>query len=123
VVEGRPPTTFEDLASLLPIAWRELAGEHLALARNQLASPLGRELRRRRWEEKQVSTRAALEAIGVDPDSPAGQRLNALADVLTSSTALLELHDKAQIPVDDAVSYVLWGLRTLVDATTAERTP
>jgi AcrR family transcriptional regulator len=120
-VEGRPPTTFEELEAVLPVAWHELAGEHLALARNQLASPLGRELRRRRWEEKQTSMRSALEAIGLDPASVEGQRLSALADVLTSSTALLELHDKAQIPVDDAVSYVLWGLRALVDATTAER--
>lgn len=120
-VEGQPPTTFEDLAALLPVVWHELAGEHLALARNQLASPLGRELRRRRWEEKQVSTNAALDAIGVDPASVPGQRLNALADVLTSSAALLELHDKAQIPVDEAVSYVLWGLQALVDATTSER--
>src|SRR5688572_12598807 len=50
-VDGRPPASFDDLQALLPLAWNELAGEHLALARNQLASPLGRELRRRRWEE------------------------------------------------------------------------
>ncbi len=122
-VDGRQPMTFEDLAGLLPVAWNELAGEHLGLARNQLASPLGRELRRRRWEDKQAAMRSALEEIGVDPTSVAGQRLSALADVLTSSTALLELHDKARIPVDDAVAYVLWGLRVLVDATTAEATP
>ena len=121
-LEGRPVTTFEDLEVLLPLAWNELAGEHLPLARNQLASPLGRELRRRRWEDKQASMRAALEGIGVVPDSLEGRRLAALADVLTSSTALLELHDKAEIPVDDAAAYVLWGLRALVAATTTEPT-
>lgn len=115
-----PPTTFGELEELLPRAWHELAGEHLALARNQLASPLGRELRRRRWEAKQTATEAALEDIGVDPGSREGRRLAALADVLTSSTALLELHDKAQIPVDDCAEFVLWGLRVLVDTTVKE---
>jgi AcrR family transcriptional regulator len=117
VVHGPIPTTFEDLSELLPSAWHELAREHLPLARNQMASPLGRELRRRRWETKRVATRLALEAIDVDPTSLEGRRLEAVADVLTSSTALLELHDKAQIPVDDAVAHVLWALSVLVDAT------
>ena len=111
-------SSFADLETVLPLAWRELASEHLPLARNQLASPLGRELRRRRWEAKQASTDAALHGIGIAPDSLEGRRLAALADVLTSSTALLELHDKAQIPVDEAAAFVLWGLRALIDATT-----
>ena len=115
-----PPTSFAELDEILPAAWRELAADHLPLARNQLASPLGREVRRRRWEAKQTATTSALEDLGVDPDSLEGRRLAALADVLTSSTALLELHDKAQIPVDDCAAYVLWGLRVLVDATTQE---
>lgn len=113
------PTTFEELESVLPIAWHQISGEHLALARSQLASPLGREIRRRRYEVKEEAMRTALEAIGVGPDSPEGRRLGAVADVLTSSTALLEMHDKAGIPVDDAVAYALWALRTLVDATAA----
>jgi AcrR family transcriptional regulator len=115
------PRTFAELEQLLPATWSELAGEHLALARNQLASPLGRELRRRRWEAKQVSMRSALEELGVDPEDEAGRRLAALADVLTSSTALLELHDKAGLPVEESVDFVLWGLRALVAATTEER--
>ena len=112
--------SFDDLEVVLPTAWHELAANHLPLARNQLASPLGRELRRRRWEAKQASTDAALHGIGVDPETLEGRRLAALADVLTSSTALLELHDKAQIPVEEAAAFVLWGLRALVDATTTE---
>ncbi len=117
---GALPTAFEDLERLLPLSWRELADGHLPLARAQLASPLGRELRRRRWEAKQASMHAAVEGLGLDHRAPEARRLEALADVLTSSTALLELHDKAGIDVDDAVAYVLWGLRVLVDATTGE---
>jgi AcrR family transcriptional regulator len=116
-VHGLLPTTFEELSELLPMAWHELAEKHLSLARNQLASPTGRELRRRRWETKRASTHAALENSGIDPMSPEGRRLEAVADVLTSSTALLELHDKAQIPVDEASAHVLWALSVLVAAT------
>lgn len=122
-VHGPLPTTFDELAALLPSAWREIAGDHLGLARNQLASAAGRELRRRRWEQKQASTRTALERAGLDPDTPAAERLAAVADVLTSSTALLELHDKAGIPVDDAAAHVLWALSVLVRATQDDAAP
>lgn len=110
------PHSFEELSSVLPAAFADLV-QHLPLARNQLASPLGRELRRRRWEAKQVAMRAALEASGIDPDSPEGERFAAIADVLTSSTALLELHDKAGIPADEAAAHVLWALGVLERAT------
>jgi AcrR family transcriptional regulator len=110
------PRSFEELTAVLPAAFADLV-QHLPLARNQLASPLGRELRRRRWEAKQVAMRAALEGSGIDPDSPEGERFAAIADVLTSSTALLELHDKAGIPADEAAAHVLWALGVLEQAT------
>lgn len=110
------PTSFAELEAVLPVAWQQISGEHLALARSQLASPVGRELRRRRYEVKEAAMAAALEAVGLVPDSIEGRRLGAIVDVLTSSTALLEMHDKAGIPVDDAVAYSLWAVRTVVDA-------
>jgi AcrR family transcriptional regulator len=110
------PQSFDELAALLPATFADLA-RHLPLARNQLASPLGRELRQRRWEAKQVAMRAALEGSGIDPDAPEGKRFAAIADVLTSSTALLELHDKAGIPVEDAAAHVLWALSVLEQST------
>jgi hypothetical protein len=61
--------------------------------------------------------RAALEGSGIDPDAPEGKRFAAIADVLTSSTALLELHDKAGIPVEDAAAHVLWALSVLEQST------
>ena len=114
---GDQPTSFAELTGLLPAYWHEIAGKHLGLARNQWASPVGRELRRRRWETKRTASHAALRGEGIDPASPEGQRLEAVADVLTSSTALLELHDKAGLPVDDAAAHVLWAIDVLVDAT------
>jgi AcrR family transcriptional regulator len=109
------PRSFDELTGMLHAAFADVAA-HLPLARNQLASPLGRDLRRRRWEAKRVAVDAALEGSGIDPGSDAGRRLGAIADVLTSSTAVLELHDKAGIPVDDAADYVLWALAVLEQA-------
>jgi AcrR family transcriptional regulator len=114
------PQSFDELTAVLPAAFADLA-RHLPLARNQLASPLGRQLRQRRWEAKQVAMRAALDGSGIDPDSHEGQRFAAIADVLTSSTAVLELHDKAGIPIEDAAAHVLWALSVLEHATKGAR--
>lgn len=113
------PRTFEEVTERLPASFADVAA-HLTLARNQLASPLGRELRRRRWEAKLGMLRSALSDRGIDPDSAAGQRLTALVDVLTSSTAVLEMHDKAGIPIQDASAHVLWALAVLGRATLDE---
>ena len=103
------PSTFEEAAALLPDQFAAIARQ-IPLARNQLASPLGRELRQRRWQAKQAALASALTGSGIDPTSPAGERLAAITDVLTSSTAVLELHDKAGIPIDVAADHVLWAL-------------
>ncbi len=110
------PTTFDELTSLLPDQFAAIARQ-IPLARNQLASPLGRQLRQVRWEAKQAAVTAALQGSGIDPTSTEGQRFAAIADVLTSSTAVLELHDKAGIPIDEAADHVLWALAVLERAT------
>jgi len=109
------PMTFAELEAVLPFAFAELA-RHLPLARNQLASPVGRELRRRRWEDKAAAIDAAMVRDGLDPSSTHGRRLAVIVDVLTSSTALLELHDKAGLPVDEAADAVSWAVKTLLEA-------
>ncbi len=116
------PSSFDELTLMLPAAFADIAA-HLSLARNQLASPLGRELRQRRWEAKKLAVDAALAGSGIDPASSAGRRFGALVDVLTSSTAVLELHDKAGVPVDDAAAYVLWALAVLEHATREQPAP
>lgn len=113
------PTTFAEAASVLPDQFAAIARQ-ISLAQNQLASPLGRELRRVRWQAKQAAMTTALRGSGIDPASPEGERLAAVADVLTSSTAVLELHDKAGIPIDEAAAHVLWALDVLERATQEE---
>ena len=102
------PSSFEEAADLLPDQFAAIARQ-IPLARNQLASPLGRQLRHVRWQAKQAALARALEGPG--------ERLAAISDVLTSSTAVLELHDKAEIPIDVAADHVLWALRVLTQAT------
>lgn len=110
------PKSFEELTERLPASFADVAA-HLNLARNQLASPLGRELRRRRWDAKAPVLRGALATSGIDPDGAPGRRFAAITDVLTSSTTVLEMHDKAGIPVEDASAHVLWALSVLEQAT------
>lgn len=116
---SRLPEGFVDVGPALKEAWGELA-EQLPLVRGQFASPVGRELHRRRWEAKHAAMGAFLAAEGIDPESPAGRRLVGVADVLTSSTALLELHDKAGVAVEDSSDWVAWALDVLLRATKRE---
>ena len=110
------PSSFEEAAALLPDQFAAIARQ-IPLTRNQLASPLGRELRQVRWQAKRAALARALAGSGIDPESHAGARLAAIADVLTSSTAVLELHDKAGIPIEVATDHVLWALDVLTSAT------
>jgi AcrR family transcriptional regulator len=116
---SRLPEGFGDVGPALKEAWGELS-EQLPLVRGQFASPVGRELHRRRWEAKHAAMGDFLAAEGVDPEGPAGRRLVGVADVLTSSTALLELHDKAGVAVEDASDWVAWALDVLLRATKRE---
>jgi AcrR family transcriptional regulator len=116
---ARLPRSFDELEASLAAAWGELE-EQLPLVRGQFASPVGRELHRRRWETKHAAMAALLRAEDMDPDSDVGRRLLAVADVLTSSTALLELRDKAGIPVADAAAWCAWAVGVLHDASTKD---
>jgi AcrR family transcriptional regulator len=113
---GRLPESFAELGPALAAAWGEL--EHqLPLVRSQFASPVGRELHRRRWEGKHALMSTLLADEGIDPDGEDGRRLLGVADVLTSSTALLELRDKAGVPVEDAAAWCTWAVGVLHRAT------
>ena len=116
---GRLPSSFDEVGPALKAAWGELE-EQLPLVRGQFASPVGRDLHRRRWEARHAVMVTYLRDEGVDPESPAGRRLLGTADVLTSSTALLELHDKAGVPVADAAEWCAWALGVLLRATKRE---
>lgn len=113
------PRSLAETGPALVAAWTELA-DQLPLVRSQFASQLGRELHRRRWEAKREAMAASLVGLGLDPASEAVQRLMGTADVLTSSTALLELHDKAGVAPERAAQWCAWATAVLFEATMKE---
>jgi AcrR family transcriptional regulator len=117
---GRLPRTFDEVEASLAGAWSELEAQ-LPLVRGQFASPVGRELHRRRWEVRHALMADLLRAEGMNPEGETGRRLLGVADVLTSSTALLELCDKAGVPVADAAAWCAWAVRVLHDASKEDR--
>lgn len=116
---ARLPLTLADVGPALGAAWAQLA-DQLPLVRSQFASQLGRELHHRRWEAKRDAMAESLRALGLDPTSEAAQRLMGTADVLTSSTALLELHDKASVAPERAAEWCGWATAALLEATMKE---
>jgi AcrR family transcriptional regulator len=110
------PRSIDEIGPALRTTWSELANE-LPLVRGQHASPVGRELHRRRSAARREAAGALIAAEGVDPESATGRRMLGLLDVLTSSTAMLELHDKAGVPVADAADWCAWAVNVLYRAT------
>ena len=99
--------------------WGELQ-KNLPLAKAQHLSAVGQEMRRRRGEQRANELRASLRKNGVDPDSEAGARLEALVSLLISSSAFLQLHETQGVPSDRAMAYASWAISELLAATTRE---
>jgi AcrR family transcriptional regulator len=91
--------------------------EHLDYVRGAGASPVGRDLRRRRRADKQRELRALLAALDLDPDGPPGRRLATMIELLASSTVFVELHDHLDLSTAEATAHVAWTIRTLLEAT------
>ena len=98
----------DELAAFLRVMWTELSG-NLALLRHQLSSSAGREMRRSRLDESRRMLAAYLPRFGIDPASPKGERLVPALILVTGSLALLELHDRQELAVDDAISHGTMG--------------
>jgi AcrR family transcriptional regulator len=92
----------------------------LPLVKAQHMSPVGRDVRRRRGEQRGKELRASLRANGIDPASETGRRLEALAGLLISSSALIQLHDTQGVPLEQAAAYASWAIKELLAATTRE---
>jgi AcrR family transcriptional regulator len=118
---GHRPARFggPELRDYLTVLWRGFAG-NLALLRHQVASRSGREMRAQRLVVGQQQLAAELAAEGIDPESPAGQRLISLCLLLGGSLALLELHDRQGLAVEQAADDVTWAAGVLFEATRRE---
>jgi AcrR family transcriptional regulator len=118
-LEARGLGIAADLSSIdrwVDQTWSELQ-KNLVLVKAQHLSALGQDMRRRRGEQRASEIRASLGAIGIDADSDAGRRLEALIGLLISSSAFLQLRETQGIPPDRAISYASWAISQLVAAT------
>jgi AcrR family transcriptional regulator len=106
----------DDLATFQRTMWHDFA-DNLPLLRHQIASAAGREMRSARLERSRRSLAAYLEQHGVESTTPAGERLISLLLLISGSLALIELHDRQGLDIDDAIERSLWATRALIDAT------
>jgi hypothetical protein len=118
--EPRPDD--DELAAFQRAMWHDFAG-NLPLLRHQIASTAGREMRTARLERSRSLLASYVEQHGIDPQSEAGERLISLLLLINGSLALIELHDRQGLDVDDALDRSLWALRALIDATRQEIPP
>jgi AcrR family transcriptional regulator len=113
------PADDDEFAAYLRAMWHEFAG-NLPLLRHQISSEAGREMRRARLDDSRARLAVYVDTFGVDPNSREGERLISLIMLISGSIALVELHDRQSVDVEDAIDTSLWAIRALIDAT--ERT-
>ncbi len=113
----RPPRDGDDaFAHFLRTMWLDFS-TNLPLLRHQITSEPGREMRRARLDESRERLAAYVTAFGVDASSTEGERLISMLLLVAGSVALIELHDRQGISVDDSIDRALWATRALIDAT------
>lgn len=106
----------DELAAYQRALWHDFA-DNLPLLRHQVASAAGREMRAARLESSRRSLADYVERHGVDPDTPEGERLISLLLLIDGSLAVIELHDRQGLDIDEALDRSLWATRALIDAT------
>ena len=107
----------DDLATFQRAMWHDFAG-NLPLLRHQIASTAGREMRTARLDRSRRSLADYLARQGRRSDHAGrGQRLISLLLLINGSLALIELHDRQGLDVDEAIDRSLWATRALIDAT------
>ncbi|MEP6658405.1 MAG: helix-turn-helix domain-containing protein, partial [Acidimicrobiales bacterium] len=119
VPEPRPGD--DDFATFQRAMWTSFAS-NLPLLRHQVTSEAGRDMRQARLARSRVQLAVYVAARGVDPKSAEGERLIALLLLVNGSLALVELHDRQGLDVDDALSTSLWAADVLIRASQSTAT-
>jgi len=110
----------DELTAVLRAMWHEFA-ENLPLLRHQIGSAAGREMRRARLDDGRDRIADYVGRFGVDARSAEGRRLVSLIVLVTSSVSLVELHDRQELAVDEAVETARWAVQRLIEATVGDR--
>jgi AcrR family transcriptional regulator len=114
----------DDFAAYQRSMWHDFS-KNLPLLRHQLSSEAGRAMRRARLANSRKALSTYLDRFGIDPQSPAGERLISLLLLISGSVAVVELTDRQDLEVDQAVDASLWAVDALISATKqpSPRTP
>jgi AcrR family transcriptional regulator len=105
-----------DYAGFQRAMWHEFS-KNLALLRHQVTSTAGREMREARLSRSRAQLAVHIAQFGITPSSPEGERLICMLLLVSGSLALVELHDRQGLDVDDALEASLWAAQTLIEAT------
>ena len=75
-------------------------------------------MRRARLDASRRELAGYLSRFGIDPQSQPGQRLISMLLLISGSVAVVELTDRQELDVDEAVDASLWAANALINATT-----
>ena len=114
--DGQPD---DELFAFQSAMWPEFA-QNLPLLRHQVSSEAGRDMRTARLDESRRRLANYLAHRDVDAEEPEGRRLVSLLLLVTGSLALVELHDRQGLTVEEALAVSQWAVRELIDATVSE---
>jgi AcrR family transcriptional regulator len=106
----------DELEPLLLAAARHVA-RHAALIQSQLASPVGREIRRRRLGRRLEQVGTVLDREGLDVAEPEVARLARLAVTLMGSGTMLELLDRQGLSPARVAADLSWAIEALTEVT------
>jgi AcrR family transcriptional regulator len=109
----------EKIEPFLLAAARHTA-RHAALIQSQLASPVGRDIRRRRLATRLEQVRAVVEDEGLDTSQPEVVRLVHLVVTLMGSGTMLELLDRHGLSPARVAADLSWAVEALTDVTREE---
>ena len=107
----------DDFAAFQRAMWRDFS-KNLPLLRHQISSSAGRAMRRARLDASRRELAGYLSRFGIDPQSQPGQRLISMLLLISGSVAVVELTDRQELGVDEAVDASLWAANALINATT-----
>jgi len=105
----------DPLAAFQRSMWHSFAS-NLPLLRHQVSSTSGRDMRQARLDRSRTRLEDYVRTRGVEPSTPAGARLVSLLLLTSGSLALVELHDRQGIDLDEAIDASLWAAEVMIAA-------
>ena len=110
------PETMAEWRDLLAEVWRwqeENFDRIFAIS----STPAGREMRAIRLRDRLPKLATALDSMGIDPDTPAGNRMLMLWLTVPSSGAFLDFRQVFGLEADSASQVAAWAVTALIRAT------